>query len=641
MQQLVDMHVDTRSYDLQIEPCCLRKHPICTDQKFYKKYKATDMYLGLKSIPESDVNQVLRFFNTLDHLALYNMQILDELDAFPENLSRLTITNSVIEGQLLQDWLDNNRARLWCLTMENVKHSFPLNGQGGHLGKELLIEYSNLNYVTIRCDSLNLRVGSSVENLWYLDIQAKRLINFHLDSKSNLQELIWNVPVYPNKFPDSLTDLTLADWNESSVNRIKFQNLDSLTISSPVDIMFKEQIEKLNIENVLVTYKLDVLEEPELIFEMLNDDCFLEILSYLTNPEWIKFGQLHPRSAWIVLTYKYPRANLTGSDFDDSTITPQSFHEICPYVRSMAIDNGWTREFLCEFTELRSLTLDVICITKENIGKLPVGLEKLRLRHCYYGTPIDLTDYFKQLSSTLRVLEVDDFEDYDDHTLMEFRGLREIKLCSKYGSFSKGIALFLKQNPDLKRVDFNFMVEDMWEALGTLKHLSVVSLSMDRYSKSLMTVLLEKIGSQLKSLSCARMWQTASNFFRSEELLNLQELKLCVRDSVNPIIDNICWLKGLRKLQIKREIVRRRDFRDVYDSDDSYYDKVEFIYVSPKDVIQLVKELPNLRQIQTDMLQPFSVKFGLHLQQYLREKNRNLRINSGEFVSFVLLQMIY
>lgn len=125
---------------LQIESCCLQRHPIQTDTEFYDKYKCRNDHLKLKSIRRSDADLVLQTFFKLNVLALDDMEVYDNLRWFPRHLVSLTISNSVIERHLLQNWLDKNRSWLEFLKIDNVDHSFPLRGKVDGLWKPLNLE---------------------------------------------------------------------------------------------------------------------------------------------------------------------------------------------------------------------------------------------------------------------------------------------------------------------------------------------------------------------------------------------------------------------------------------------------------------------------------------------------------------------
>lgn len=670
MKLIVDKHVEGGSHGLQIEPCCLLKRPIQANKKFYEKYKSRNTTLKLISIDGPDVDSVLWFYYPrLTRLTLSDVQIFHDISAFPEHLTQLTIRNSAVEGRLLREWLESNRKTLLLLSMEHVEHYFPLIGQVGGLSDKLIIDdVENLRRLTIRGEYVNLLLDSTLKNLSYIHIQAERSVDISIKCP-NIVDLILDVPnarkvaMKIDSF-NAIRRLTLTGWTSSSQYLTKWRKLESLTILCPVDVKYKKEVQKLNIATVLATYNKAQSpkreDQPGLIFEMLNDDCLLEIIRYLAKRDWITFGRLHSKSTSIVINFKYPRANLTGNDFRDSTVAAQSFREICPYVRSMTVDKGWTRDLLGDFTELKSLTLKDILVTDENIDRLPVGLEKLHLLY----PPVDfdeeeeddwyedddedsedgeeinyLTEYFKRLSSTLRVLEVGKLSRKTGQALMEFRGLQELKVGDNISADS--VANILKQNPGLRRVDLNLrcMSKKLWVALGKLKNISNLSIDggcpiVEGFYSNVLG-LLQKVGPKLVNLSI-HIWRAEeSDMLRCcQGLKTLKELRVVVRIGVRKTIDNICLLKGLQKLQITT-FMNPDDFDDYEDTEE--FDVGQFIgeeeeVVTARDVLLLVKELPKLREIQSKIVECFPIKLGLELQRFLRENNRNLRINSGEFV---------
>lgn len=616
IRNIVDNHVNTGPYGLQIQQCCLDRHPIRTDKEFYKKYKTRNSFLKIKSISESDADQVLRIFSGISRLALYEMQIFEDLPAFPTTLEKLTVTDSVIEQQFLQKFLDNNKSTLQLLSMENVEHSF----RG--LGVPLVIDQvDNLSRLIILGDSLNLLVGPHLSKLSFIHIQADRLIG-RVVVGNNVLNLILDVPNSPQaeiSCGDSpaLKSLTIYDW-PPPFTTIPYPHLENLLILTPVDVKYKNDIVNSNIQNVLFTCDDPSEEEqiePNLIFEMLNDDyILLEITNYLPVSDWINFGLIHPRSDWIVINCKYPRANLTMQDLPKLNIA-----RIAKLIGKLSIQTVWPNG-LSKFSHLRSLTLDNIQITKERVRSLPDGLVKLNLSTTY-EEGLELTPYFKRLSSTLRVLEVDKLPNDDAQCLIKLRGLREIRIgqpSSDHTLFFDRIAKIVKLNPGLQRVDLYMgsLVNDFWNAIGALKNLSNLVISLDKAKvdcpkfAARICALLMAVGPQLKVLKVNKIH--SNEFIPYEYLNNLEEVSLYIFTDFKNTICEISLLKSLIKLRIDHK----------YSNNDRKPTAIA------NAVILLVKSLPNLNEINWPYLEPFPIKLGLKLQQYLRKSNRALRINS-------------
>lgn len=627
MKQIVDNHVNSGPFGLQIQSCCLQKHPIHTDEEFYGKYKSRNTFLKIKNVRESDADQVLRIFTGISRLALYDMQIFQGLTAFPANLKELTITNSVIEHHILQNWLELNASTLRLLNVDKVEHSFC------GLGIPLVIDHvENLRRLIVRGNSLSLLVGPHLSELSFIHIQADQLIGC-IFVGNNVKNLILDVPnspyasIFCGNSP-SLKNLTIFDWPPPEyLNLTKIPSLGNLLILSVVDFKYKQEIANLDIQNVLFTCESPAPPaesvDPDLIFELLYDDnCLLEIISYLTVPDWINFGLIHPISEGIVNEYKYPHAIITMKDL--MMIEGDNFPRIAPFVENLSMQQIWFNG-MSKFTQLKSLTLEEVSITRERVRQLPNGLEKLCLLLASYENSLDLTPYLKQLSSTLTVLEMDKLPNDDPQCLIKLRGLQELILgmpnhSSNHILFYDGIAMILKLNPGLKRLVLcvGSLRDSYWNAIGSLGNLIDLAISLDNVAKNHMKYsdrivdLLNKVGPQLLKLKVGNIH--SNQYLSCKNLPNIQELDVYIYTGLNKTISSICQLKSLSKLRINHK--------------NSCNDRKSILIANA--VILLVKSLPNLKEIRWRYLEPFPIKLGWKLQKILRESDRTLRINSGE-----------
>lgn len=629
LERIVNKYLKTEwCSGLQIEPCCLQKHSLYADKDFYVKYGSKNKCLHLLSLRQSEANQILQFFTEITRLVLFNMEILEDLDTFPTKLYKLNIFDCVIERLVLEKWFTATASTLRMFTMENVTHSFPLRGNVGRLGKPLLMNnFEQIYEIKIRGESLNLNMNNcDVDSLF---IQSNDIVNCKFGNVE-AQYLDWLVPNPESLLSDnsglrtSLTVLTLYNWNHS-MDLTKFECLEYLQVLSKVDPIFKPEIEKLRIKDVLVTYidsnpdpKLP--EEPNLMFELLNDDCLLEIMSFLTVPQWMTFGEVHPRSEWVVTNYKYPRAEITTTNCVYQ-ITKSHFFDICPFISRFVLQSASFVNHLQMFIQLTTLTIRSFIITKEMADQLPTDLEKLCLNN-NYEKDLNLSPYFQKINTTLRVLEVRSLPD-NGQCLMELRQLREIKIVVTR-SFEQ-LPLILKQNTSLERVDIRlkwFISEEICDAIASLRHLNDLNISLDNFMgefKEHFIGLLKKIGPQLTKLSVDINYGS----FIFADLPNIKELIVNVEGGLKWAVEGICTLKSLRKLRIKK-----------YEQIDGWRSPettTGFVLLT-SDLMLLVQSLPNLIEIQSIDLEPFTIRRGLELQEYLRRNNRELRINSGELI---------
>lgn len=306
-----------------------------------------------------------------------------------------------------------------------------------------------------------------------------------------------------SKLSSSLKYLTINGWVPES-DLTDFKSLETIKILTKVDPRFKSQIDSLKTKKMVVTYESppDIPDEPNLIFDLLNDDCILEILSFLTVPQWMTFGEVHPRAEWVVTNYKYHRTPFTLANYRDSRISDNHLFNICPFVSNIELEFSLFIEYPTKFTQLTALTLLSFTITKEMVVKLPDELEELRLGNSY-EKGLDLSPYFARINSTLRVLELDSLPK-NAQFLMELKELREIKMNVEIGC--DHFPCFIKQNTGLERVHIgsgissDYIRRETWNAIECLPKLKDLRLNCWDFMSDNMLGFFEKIGPQLKKL---------------------------------------------------------------------------------------------------------------------------------------------
>lgn len=626
LERIVNKHVKETPYGLQIEPCCLQKHSIHADKAFYEKY-GSNKSLKLLSLGQSEANQVLQYFPDITRLSLCNMEILDGFNTFPAELMELFMSDSVIERHVIESWFAATVSSLSFVVMQNVKHSFPLQGKVGGLGKALTIDgFEHLVSVIIRGESLNFELHCPTGSL---TIESKEIV--HCEVGDIQTEYLYLAVPNPELFGHTISQLRsslktveLDNWIPSfHLHLTNCDSLENLIILSKVDSIFKPQIDQLKIKNVDVTYEsFPVFEvEPNLMFDILNDDCLLEIISFLTVPQWMAFGEIHSRAEWVVTSYKYHRTAITFENFCDSEMSEEHFNDICVYPRRFAVDSSGFVEYLQKFKQLTALTMSSFTITKEMVDQLPGELEELCLGNSY-ETDLDLSPYFARINSTLRVLELAYLPD-NPQFLMELKELREIKI--RVRASIDQLPLMLRQNSGLERVDIridtikNGTYEETLDAIRSLSMVKDIRISFGHFPpkyEEIMLSLIREIGPKLTKLSVDI--EPPQNGFICKELENVNELIVNVQRNLKEAIKDICALKSLRKLKIEQYyyvmFFRNRDR----------------VTLDFSDIMLLIQSLPNLIEIQSRILEPFTIKGGLELQAYLRKTNRQLRINSGE-----------
>lgn len=652
MDHIIQWFIETIG-QVQIKQCCLDRFCPQSSPEFYQKYGEYVRDLRLNNIQESDVQRVIHFFKCVDYFALQDMQILDSVEGFPNELMALKLINSTMELPLMKEWLQESHHTLDSLEVVNFVYSFYASTSSEKVQDLNLTPFRHLKKLIIKGDVVNASTSDydipcrleflklSARNLCQSSFNCPKLRHLHYDV-DEASHVFWGF----KDATSTLVSLTLKKWLPIQPVRFsEFEALEKLEITTPVPLRYKSDIESLNIRTKIVEYESipDIPEEPNLIFDMLNEYCILEIMDYLSVPDWMIFAQLHPIAERAAGSYKYPRHPLKSEECSDSKIylNLEHFLYICKRVKSYTIDLNDQNEMVLYFhlasmmPALKSLTVDVTEIPQELVQFLPGGLEKLVFK---WIPKIDLTAYFRRLAPTLRSLEIRLREGHEKG-LLELTNLRELRTSACKISIPI-FAKFLRLNSDTLeylKVTLNGSPESGWvpykkvlQTIGSMRNLKVLKINrvfIDYDAPSvgvegscyLVGNLFKKIGPQLKKLSIDVNEEQMVEVLGSEELRNIQDINIMfsppvARESILALVSTMTNLRKLTMTFFWRH-ARERDLKR---------------NLEVPELMSLLEALPLLTQLKPDYNYEATIKFRMDLKEYLRQKNRELWIHGGE-----------
>lgn len=395
----------------------------------------------------------------------------------------------------------------------------------------------------------------------------------------------------------------------------------------PVSPDLKEEIARLGIQKVIATYSDLPPEEPNLIFDMLNEYCLLEITEYLSDWEWMRFGQLHWKVEMALVSYKYPRAELSDWAIKKSGISTESdhFNYIAQVVTKLQTSN---ENLLAKFPSLNSLRYD-----SDIFETLPDHLQELKLEEL--SDDMDLQSFFQRVNSTLRVLKLDIISNFND--LLELHNLREMEL--KEVIPNDQLMLVLQQNSKLRRIhiefqDEMFMCENTSKQIGAMKDLRDLTINgfgvkVTDQHRIIIADLLARVGPQLTKLSLCgdHIGPELISLAKVGLLRNIQAFDLNVWAEEE--VENY--------LIITRSMTSLEKFRCALKGFEEKFYKVDYNIVEDSDLLELIISLPLLVQLELEPSIIYTLPFELELRNYLKRTNRRLRINQSEFSIIIII----
>lgn len=107
-------------FGLNIEGCCLAKHPVDYRDAIYREYGEKTTSLTLQDIHERDARKILKYFTAVKRFTVRNMLMLESIDGFPTHLSCLTILDCEIKESLRTSWIERSKETLTHLHLDNL-----------------------------------------------------------------------------------------------------------------------------------------------------------------------------------------------------------------------------------------------------------------------------------------------------------------------------------------------------------------------------------------------------------------------------------------------------------------------------------------------------------------------------------------
>lgn len=632
----------TQLFGVRIEPCCLLKYPVANTATININ-SAGISSLTLIGLPQSDAHKVLPFFPQIKRFGMQNMQISNHMEEFPADITELTLIDCNIDVGPMEKWMNAFKTTLRRLHMDNVEtfYAFDNSVRVFSISKlkdlnsftfknqlhTIKLNTHELEFLTIISAGLTCKFGSKLRHL-YCDASQ---VSF----SGGMEQLT------------KLEFVTLKNWKTSLIEKCRaLPSLKELEILSTVDGKHKAKIDAMPM-NVLVNYchVMEPPEEPNLIFEMLNYDCLLEIVNYLSTMEWMSFGRLHENAEMVVATYKYPREEVCSWEIIDSGMYADDqdhFLRISKLVQTLwiarKVDQSFTDwdHFLGAFEYLSTAKLG--CLSEDQLESLPCELDKLIL----YDDPRSV-EYVQRLKPTLRSLHISEYADlaqYDSDSdrwqcLTELEDLQELKIgVSMHPDI---VSMLLKRSLDsLECLKIAFDLDrEGWEeheqvlsvmsSLRNLKELHIeAKFGWRRFfcDGNRLYELFTSVGPKLEKLDLTRGFdpEVYEQMLYGYCLKDLPHLKINGGDAWNfaEIATALDLMTNLRKLEIHQEgplgVMKGKDQREF---------------------MKLLEVLPSL----TELSAPFfltTFKFEMKIRSYLMENNRTLRINSGELRPFLI-----
>lgn len=651
-------HNFRKLFGVTIEPCCLRNHQIGIDESIYVQNDLLVTSLTLKSLSESDARKLLPFFGGIKQFSMENMKIVEDVDAFPEDLTELSLIECKIEEELFDQWFFTVETTLKRLHMDNFETfvDYPSPCRVCRYFDFRIYDELNLQSLTFKSNSLVIYLEAD-----YLDflaiissgpgpsehsLYANKLKYLHCvvspDNSVSLRE----------EMPD-LRLVTMGEWTHFQSITAPHTSLEEVVILSAIDPKFKAEVDALTIKVVANYWPIpEPPQEPNLIFNMLNYDCLLEIVCYLSRPDWMSFGRLHENAEMVVATYMYPKGDMRSYDFlgtgmyaddqDHFCRVSKLVHRLYCSQSSNYFCADW-RHFIGSFENLSSLWLGNL--SSDLFDVLPCELDELVLTNFDFDDP-SLTAYMRRLSPCLLRLNMygSNLRNNESilqqwHCLAELHHLQEISI--QIPLLPHITAILLERNSrSLVSIELLFDIQEKegWaphektlnliSMLSKLKELSII-LKLHQFNQSidvqLLAGVLKSVGPSLHKLSLTGDFEEhdLEVLLAWGDLKDLPSLQIEVYWDLVAVRWILRRLKGLRTLQFCH-------------GECPEVDRVD----RNSELIQLIESLPNLKKLSIPLMES-TFNFEIDLRQYLKQANRSLLVNSGKIILNVYFLDLY
>lgn len=402
-----------------------------------------------------------------------------------------------------------------------------------------------------------------------------------------------------------------------------------------------------------VTLKITPLDLNNPLILTLNDDCLLQILSYLSIPEWISLGLTHPRYQSLIKDHGLPGNSVDLSSgflceypLDTHSWVYQGLGMNTTTLTSSNVNESDLTRLFPLFPKLQHLQLHQMRLT--DMTKIPdyPHLESLKLD----GVTVDrkyLLKLFKHLKGALKCL---DFGHDLPKALEAVHDLREMHMCNQ--ALTKDMTTFWKQNAGIERLYIGETDSFDWKEMKRLQKMCANDKNQEHVKQNYQAF------DGLQGLTFLHfrhlLYEDLQMFFGAKfELRALRELLLWTYkgDTATEFLAHVgpelrvfrseCFDYkiydpfGLERFPLLESLEVQFDF---FMEDDlpTLKNLQRFVTIdsSSSTVLWYVRELPKLRELTMDTKPKewqLEDKFEQPLKEFLRQNGRELLLNGRKY----------
>lgn len=622
--------------NVTIDETCL------SDRKFpYSEYGHLISSLTVTSVPESEIQDIFYYFPYLRKLTLKRVAVrkrAQEVD-LPYEIEHFRIIDCTVDYKILMHWLGVLQYSLDTLYIEDLVYRTP--------NRPVAIEISGLDRIhslTIRSD---LCGTISLPSLKYLEISnpaSYNIVDCHsLETLYYDSKEMTGLPTEP--YITTLRSLTLRRVTDRILEHdfSKYLNLQHFKVLQHMDPRRKYEMEQKLRELPLVEiyYWDEPTEEQDLLLN-LNEYCLRKIIDFLPVKDRMMLGATHSTLYRIVTTHTHPDGEFMVDL--DKLPWPENrwvYEMMGRYITEIIIYNVPEAVFypvVACFPRLKYLEL--LQVKLENPSLLtnfnPTQLERI----CIDSSPISddfLRQLYRKANPTIRsIYHKESTKRVQDYHL-ELTNLRDITCVLEVES---PILQLMTQNISTIECVYVLIhdgasdedVRRMWQLITQMRRLR-----------------------KLKFVGSAR----AVEILREDQLPQLEEVYIIEGglEHLRTLLDR-CLPRGIKKLSIGNEgpgiahriAARFKELNDlrIFSSRVSTFpkDSSEWMclaqlpmlekaylygldFIPNEQVIQLVKDMPQLKELHTPM--NFCLEAVPELQIYAEEQSRSFVVNGSEY----------
>lgn len=509
--------------------------------EMYSQFKGASN-IAMRRLPESHVGKWFKYFSKIDILAIIQMTILSIQTLPSRNLTDLTICHSKIEKQILQHWL--NQIPLDKLYLDNIQTEyFPYPN-----GRLELNFYNDHLLQNLRLRGQNIYLRAAFPELKTLTVVANEFEYFFEDCP-NLEHLHYDVA--------NFTDMVLF-LKGDELYALQKRYFKSVKIVRSVDPKYKGIFDMLDLEKVEVEYLEYAKDnEPNNILRVLNEDCLINVIKFLTLDECLSFAKTHPRIEEIITRFRF--TTFGSQKYLEKVLIrrPELISSIAPLVKHLEIGND--KDFLINLlpncTGLSSLSLHIGTITRNMITMLPTSKLK-RISLSGHTNSIDTNDVFKYFSKLRNIKEI------EVETTINSKWIELLFKANSSSLEHVSLVMAVKQPIDKLPID--------WQQLRKLKSLKLTRenasyCAVHINDKRYLSKVLNLLDSRLMKLTLKLSPKELADVIHGAKMEHIHELEFLHEDDIEEShINALCSLKELEKLTLRLSVLARGMSNDVF-----------------------------------------------------------------------------